>query len=99
MILTRPDWTNDLAKQWDATWMLPHMQAGLAELQKQCRASMIPLASGHDALVMAAAEHHRRVGQQEILDALEDMRKEITQRKPLPQPFTAESRGEKPTQE
>lgn len=99
MLLTRTEWTNDLAKQWDATLQEPHMQAGILELQRQCRAKEIPLAHGHDALVVAAAEHHRRVGQQEVLDAIEDMRKEVIKRKQLPQPWTPESRGEKPITE
>lgn len=75
------------------------MQAGLAEIERRIRASITPLPPGYDALVLAAGEHHRAVGNREVLNHVEEMGKEKSVPTPLPAPFTREARGEKPPQE
>jgi hypothetical protein len=92
-------WTPDQRKQWADTWSQPHMQAGLAEIERRTRVNSTPLPPGYDALVLSACEHHRSVGHREILNHIETMGDEKFIPSPLPAPFTREARGEKPPQE
>lgn len=84
-------WPADLRKQWDATWSMPHMQAGLDEIKRRLRPGPIPLVPGYDALVLAAGEHHSAVGQQKVFNAIDEMRKDKIERRELPPPFTPEA--------
>lgn len=93
------NWTNDRRKAWDALCTTPLMQEALAELALRCRVEPLPLAAGYDALVLAAAEHHRKVGQAEVLKHIEEMRKDRTPHKPLPEPWSVEARAEKDPKE
>lgn len=71
------------------------MVAGLAEIERRIRASITPLPPGYDALVLAAGEHHRAVGNREVLNYIEEMSNEKFVPTPLPAAFTHAARGEK----
>ena len=48
---------------------------------------------------LAAFQYHHAIGQREVMDHMEDMRKEMKPpRKDLPPEFTAAARGEKPAE-
>jgi hypothetical protein len=88
-------WTPDQRKQWADTWSQPHMVAGLAEIERRIRASTTALPPGYDALVLAAGEHHRSVGNREVLNHIEEMAADKFVPEPLPPAFTHAARGEK----
>lgn len=84
-------WTNAQRINFHALCQSPLMQEALAELERRVKVSPLPLAQGYDALVLAAAEHHRKSGQAEVLGFIAEMRKEIKEIKSLPEPNTAEA--------
>lgn len=92
------DWTDGYAKAWQATWNEPHMQEGLKRLKEMAEVDPVVLGPvmGTDALVVSACEHHRKVGQSDILKCIERLNTANAVLKQLPPPFTREARGEPP---
>lgn len=80
-------WTNDLRAAWQATWMQPHMQIGLAMLREHARLKPAPaiLPAGYDLRDYAAASFNHALGQANLLEKIEDMCREKKQRTQLRQ--------------
>ena len=95
------DWTPEDSKHWASMLDHPILRKGMAIMHRRFRVtgSLQNVAPGYDMLVLAAGAHHQSVGRQEVLDMIETMGAEKNTPKPMPQPFTAEARGEKPSEE
>lgn len=89
-------WTNAQRIDFNAICQTPVMQEALAELERLCKVTPLALPPGYDGLVLAAAEHHRRAGQAEVLKFIEEMRLERKTAKSLPQPNTTEALAKTP---
>lgn len=73
------NWTPELQKEWDKTWSEPHMVRGMRELKERTRLKGVIGISlpGYDQTVLAAGHFYHASGQSNVLDIIEDMRREI----------------------